>query len=461
MMGSYRPISTDEHNTVEIGDDLIRTETLWTKLKRMTLCICISCRVWWVEGLEEEISDLRKHNDDLEREMLDKNETIEDLTRRLEIEIQARKDDAWQYTQNTSKLMDDLIRVETEKQDALSRLSALMSVKLRDNNPNIADLSDQFRPTKLAEMFSELYDNEWTDAFTVINTGLSERQTITFLLDIIMGAYAFCIRELDGTWSIVSQYYLDPSLPNEQEIQKLLKDSRKVAVVKMTDRISQRYRAHIQSICAVPRLLDMLSSEAFGQYVTHCVNICLLMCANDPPVVITYQDAVESINSTQSVEISVNKDKAINVDITNKDAKQIGRKQTMEGNEIGEDEMTGKEFQNNLDESYNEEQSHCVENMNPENTLDPRGEPYRDGLDTIEELREIGRFSVVHEHFQRRSFDRNVFKEYTRRGAFIDFVVWPVMYLHQGGPMLGKGVAQGTRKAVYSGQKQWTWKETE
>ncbi|XP_052219023.1 uncharacterized protein LOC127836424 [Dreissena polymorpha] len=205
----------------------------------------------------------------------------------------------------------------------------------------------------------------------------------------------------------------------------------------------------------------MLSSEALGQYVTKCVKLCLLMCANDPPVVITYQDAIKSVNSTQSEEISVNKEKPINAEITNKDAKQIGREQIMEGQEIGTVGLTGTAFQNNLDESYNEEQSHCAEEMNPKHKLDPRGEPNRDGLDTNEELREIGKFSVVHGHFQRRSFDRNVFKEYTRRGAFIDFIVWPVIYLHQGGPMLGKGVAQGTREAVFSGQKQWTWKETE
>ena len=31
-------------------------------------------------------------------------------------------------------------------------------------NPNIVDLSDNNRPTKLAEVFGEIYDNEWTDA---------------------------------------------------------------------------------------------------------------------------------------------------------------------------------------------------------------------------------------------------------------------------------------------------------
>lgn len=44
------------------------------------------------------------------------------------------------------------------------RLSKEMSSKLNDKNPNITDLSDSNRPTKIAEKYNELYDNEWTDA---------------------------------------------------------------------------------------------------------------------------------------------------------------------------------------------------------------------------------------------------------------------------------------------------------
>jgi hypothetical protein len=40
-------------------------------------------------------------------------------------------------------------------------------------------------------------------------------------------------------------------------------------------------------------------------------------------------------------------------------------------------------------------------------------------------------------------FDTNVFKDYTIRGEFVDFMVWPAMFLHKGGPLLSKGVAQG------------------
>lgn len=46
----------------------------------------------------------------------------------------------------------------------LHRLSKAVSEKLTAGNPAIADLSDKNRPTKLAEFYTELYDNEWTDA---------------------------------------------------------------------------------------------------------------------------------------------------------------------------------------------------------------------------------------------------------------------------------------------------------
>lgn len=65
-----------------------------------------------------------------------------------------------------------------------SRLSKLMSSKLQDDNPNIADLSDKNRPTKLAERYTELYDNQWTDAFQQV-TSYNEQEIITNLREIL------------------------------------------------------------------------------------------------------------------------------------------------------------------------------------------------------------------------------------------------------------------------------------
>ena len=68
------------------------------------------------------------------------------------------------------------------------RLSQYTSAQLVQDNPNVADLSDLNRPTKLAEKFSELYDNDWTDAFEVLTDqfGFSEEQAIQRLYEIVM-----------------------------------------------------------------------------------------------------------------------------------------------------------------------------------------------------------------------------------------------------------------------------------
>lgn len=70
------------------------------------------------------------------------------------------------------------------------RLSKVASANLTLDNPNIADLSDQNRPTKIAESFSELYDNEWTDAFEAIVDKQSEKQVVKELLRILQVSLA-------------------------------------------------------------------------------------------------------------------------------------------------------------------------------------------------------------------------------------------------------------------------------
>ncbi|XP_060604866.1 uncharacterized protein LOC132757536 [Ruditapes philippinarum] len=47
-------------------------------------------------------------------------------------------------------------------------------------------------------------------------------------------------------------------------------------------------------------------------------------------------------------------------------------------------------------------------------------------------------------------FDTNVFKPYTKSGKYLDFIVWPALYLYKDGPMLCKGVAQGYNWHEYS-----------
>ena len=66
------------------------------------------------------------------------------------------------------------------------RLSEIAGSRLKFNNPGITDLSDDNRPNKLAEKFSELYDNEWTEAFEDLGCGgIGEVEIIERLLGLL------------------------------------------------------------------------------------------------------------------------------------------------------------------------------------------------------------------------------------------------------------------------------------
>jgi hypothetical protein len=40
------------------------------------------------------------------------------------------------------------------------------------------------------------------------------------------------------------------------------------------------------------------------------------------------------------------------------------------------------------------------------------------------------------------NFNADIYRGYTKTGKEYKYLVWPPLYLHKDGPMLGKGVAQ-------------------
>jgi hypothetical protein len=46
-------------------------------------------------------------------------------------------------------------------------------------------------------------------------------------------------------------------------------------------------------------------------------------------------------------------------------------------------------------------------------------------------------------------FDRLAFKEFTKSGTKVDYLVWPALYLYKDGPLLSKGVVLATGEKIY------------
>ncbi|KAK3602823.1 hypothetical protein CHS0354_026374 [Potamilus streckersoni] len=154
----------------------------------------------------------------------------------------------------------EMEEVQKAKDDALIRLSQQMGQQMLKGNPSITDLSDQNRPSKLGEMYSELYDNEWTNAFKVLTETfhLDEKCAIKPLLKIL--------------WES-SKHASDVSQSTMMRIENLLAGSSEGEFVqeKLTGLVERTY----------------LGKEKVEIYSKKCFELCWLMSIQDPPIVLS------------------------------------------------------------------------------------------------------------------------------------------------------------------------------
>ncbi|XP_060566867.1 uncharacterized protein LOC132725704 [Ruditapes philippinarum] len=234
-------------------------------------------------------------------------------------------------------LRNELERTKQEKNDLLTRFSALAANKLTDGNANIADLSDENRPTKLSEKYSELYDNQWTDAFTYLSSikERGEEELCSILVNAFCVIYLTCRKKADADLkafiSAIDELYESADLA--REMIKTAKDRRKKRPRMKVGEIKQLYTSEMQQV------IPSEEQKGIESFLDKSIELCWLMAIQDPPL---YVDT----------------------------------------------------------------------------NLSLRGKP----------------------------FETNLFKPYTVQGKYVDFIVWPALYLHEGGSLLNKGVAQGKKQ---------------
>lgn len=218
-----------------------------------------------------------------------------------------------------------------------TRLSKAVSDRLTDNNPNIADLSDKNRPTKLQERYCELYDNEWTDAFEAINEIYSnEKRTIKELLKLLFMTEKYCYsKSKEQMNKLLEAVSLISNLDGDKipvSIWKTLKDCRKVTAEETGKHLYPEFCKYLEQVVLVAK-----QEQPIALFLKECFKICWLMAIQDPPVVLRNTDRKGDV------------------------------------------------------------------------------------------------------------FNADLFKPYTKSGSKIEFIVWPPLLLYDGGPVLCKGVAQGSK----------------
>ena len=49
----------------------------------------------------------------------------------------------------------------------------------------------------------------------------------------------------------------------------------------------------------------------------------------------------------------------------------------------------------------------------------------------------------IHTSYPGDAFDTRLYNQYTLKGPYVDYIVWPALLLYEHGPVICKGVAQG------------------
>lgn len=222
--------------------------------------------------LEQLKEELRMKDEAISREQLE-------LEQRIEEEKVARQKAEARF---------EMERVEKEK--ALTRLSAYAGEKLRLNNPGLADLSDENRPNKLAEKFSELYDNDWTDALdSLADTNQTEESQTQDLLQTLQDIYDCCMQFAERQRT---RLILDITKPSS------LKDEPKETDV--PGRILSKV-IDLQKQTASDAIADMrnyvlarensANNTSMQKYIDRCIEYCWMMAVQDPPMMLDFGPA--------------------------------------------------------------------------------------------------------------------------------------------------------------------------
>ncbi|XP_061184537.1 uncharacterized protein LOC133192559 [Saccostrea echinata] len=412
---------------------------------------------------ESEVKQLQKLNADFHNQLRSKNV----------ISLQQQLAHAKRIAEDLHTQKDALLK---EKERLLTRLSEVAGSKLTTNNPAITDLSDENRPIKLAEKFGQIYDDEWTDSLEeIMNIGLDEVPSIAFLLRIIMSAFHLCCRynlmfvDLRDCKNLL---WCDENTKMESLQRIELSEEEKIALESVTKRLKHsRQPAFIValkkkfSVVVQGMLLNITKKRNCGQ---------------------TFKKEMEMFKHQDMSEEEEHRDTNDNKDGKSQDQTQSDSKipSSISENEpfssIEETKMLSSESVIPLKIRKTDER--FVESARGDFSMPIHQKYVKEGFllnkEDVEKLfstpmafeplsdQILTKFSKTvqfAEHClelcwlmqsvqppvhldadipENRQLKTDTFKEYTKKGNIIEYIVWPAMYLHRNGPLLSKGVAQ-------------------
>ncbi|XP_056012099.1 uncharacterized protein LOC125681055 isoform X3 [Ostrea edulis] len=219
------------------------------------------------EKLQEECRNLKIR---YQREV----EKLQEECRNLEIRLSHREEILNDERREKKTFISKFEEERKEKEKALTRLSSIAGDKLRVNNPGIADLSDENRPNKLGEKFSELYDNEWTEAYESLeDVGVDEEEIIKKLLDILKEVYTCCQHYAKAQRHRLIQVISLPSRSDEQSQDAATPEKVMSKVVDLQKQTVSIALSDVKNTIITTRS-EFADTEVKQKYTVRCMQLC-------------------------------------------------------------------------------------------------------------------------------------------------------------------------------------------
>ncbi|KAL3879571.1 hypothetical protein ACJMK2_031864 [Sinanodonta woodiana] len=245
----------------------------------------------WIMNRNNNENALVQAETSIELQELPGEKTNELETLRIDCKnLQARNEELQRQLHEKEK---DWKTLKMDFDDLRTRLSEMGAMQLTEGNPNITDLSDQNRPDKTAEQFSELYDNQWTDCYMVLMDRLtkSEQEAIETLLTIVKTVYDISLNRSQEIMCDVRKALVTFAGMSDEESEKGLDSLIQETLHKMKSYRTKHFKAVPNYIAKEinEKLVATIGEQevtACSEYIDECVRICWLMSIKDPPMYI-------------------------------------------------------------------------------------------------------------------------------------------------------------------------------
>ncbi|XP_022326866.2 uncharacterized protein LOC111126475 isoform X2 [Crassostrea virginica] len=211
-------------------------------------------------------------------------------------------------TQQAIRYQQQLDRLQNQRKEILNKISEIAGARLKSNNPAIADLSDQNRPSKLAEKFSELYDNEWTDATEELKRAIEHKEKSEEKLDIIIirylynftkAAYDYCKSKSEDQLKAVKEAVsLDISMGMPVELERKCQEFIRANSELTLHEVIKKQEDILTRVDTVGELNvgteELKKCKHVQKFFRTCIQLCWMMNIQDPRVhMVTKDDSTQ------------------------------------------------------------------------------------------------------------------------------------------------------------------------